>query len=90
MLRCVAGNLTYLDILQAHWSFTVLGNMHSTNVTSKKTYIFCHTTVRSSNKVHCLPYCLKFHKCLHCPIYKVSCKLLYWTHTHIPGQHYFI
>jgi len=54
MLRCIAGNLTYLDILQAHWSFKMLGNMQSTNVTSKKTYIFCRTTVRSSNKVH---YC---------------------------------
>jgi len=49
MLHCLAGNLTYLDILQAHWSFKVLWNMQSTNVTSKKTYIFRHTTVRSSN-----------------------------------------
>lgn len=86
MLRCVAGNLTYQVILPARWSFKVLGNIQSTNVTSKKIYIFCHIAVRRSNKVNCLPRCLKFHKPLHCPTYKVSWNLLYWIHTHIPGN----
>jgi len=35
MLCCLAGNLTYQDILQAHWSFKVLKNMQSTNATSR-------------------------------------------------------
>jgi hypothetical protein len=90
MLCCVAGNLTYQNIVKALWSFKMLGNMQSTTVTSQKTYSFCHTTMRSSNKVRCLPQCLKFHKPLHCSIYKGYWKLLYWTHTSIPGQYYFI